>query len=142
MPYEYLEDEAIADIAFMAKSETLEGLFYDAAKATCNLQTNIDQLQENEEREFEIVSKSYERLLKNFLDEIIYLKDADLFFVKDIDVNVSNENNQYIAKGKFTGDIFDPDKYEIGNDLKAITYHDFYLKEMDHGWECYVLIDI
>ena len=42
--FNFLDDEAIADIAFIAKGTTLIELFYSAAMATASLQTDINLL--------------------------------------------------------------------------------------------------
>jgi SHS2 domain-containing protein len=142
MPYEYLEDEAIADIAFKAWGKNLTDIFKEAAKAVYSLLTNIDELTDELSFPIEIKAESTEKLLYKFLDEIIYLKDAELFFPKDVDVQINESENLYKLEATFYGCEFNFEHHQMGNDIKAITYHDFYLKRIDDMWECYVLIDI
>ncbi|MDH5647302.1 MAG: archease, partial [Candidatus Heimdallarchaeota archaeon] len=113
-----------------------------AAEATFSLQTNVSELEITKEIDFEISNKSIQMLLFELLEEILYLKDAELFFIKKISLKLETSSKQFTVKGKFSGDTFDIKKYEIGNDLKAITLHNFYVKEINDIWECYVLIDI
>ena len=139
----YLEDEAIADVAFEAYGSNLEAIFYQAGIATANLLTDLNVLTGTELRTLKLSKSSEERLLKNYLDEIVYLKDADLFFIKTIEVSISSDTNIWNLTAKFHGDIFDFEKMPMYNDLKAITWHDFSLRQLDdETWKCYVLIDI
>ncbi|OLS28433.1 MAG: Protein archease [Candidatus Heimdallarchaeota archaeon LC_2] len=142
MPYQYLEDEAISDIAFKAWGSSLSEIFTEAAKAVYTLLTNIEELTNEISHPIDIKANSIEQLLYKFLDEIVYLKDAELFFPKDVSINITKNEDNFVAKGQFTGCEFNYEIHTIGNDVKAITYHDFYLKEMENGWECYVLVDI
>jgi len=69
---------------------------------------------------------------------MVYLKDAELFFVKDATVKVKD----YRADVEFIGTIFDRERHSIGNDIKAITLHEFYVKEENGGWTAHYIIDI
>ena len=142
MPYTYLEDEAIADIAFKAIGSTLSELFNEASKAVFSLLTDINMLDTDIHVPISIEAETIEKLLYQFLDEIIYLKDADLFFPNSVLVEVTETNTGYKVEGEFVGTTFDHQKYRMGNDIKAITYHGFYVKQVDNKWEAYVLVDI
>ncbi len=142
MPYQYLEEEAIADIAFKAWGVNLNDVFKEAAEAVYSLLTNIEDLNDDISFPINIEADTSENLLYKFLDEIIYLKDAELFFPKRVELSIKETDGLFILKGKFIGSEFEIEKHEMGNDIKAITYHDFYLKELDDKWECYVLVDI
>ena len=145
MPVNFLEDEAIADIAYIIQSETLESLFKEALMALFGLFTDVEDLADDLSFPIDIESKEPERLLHEVLDEVIYLKDAELFFPKDVKLEIFEKDGLWYIKGIFVGTEFDFDTHVRGNDVKAITWHDFYLKEIDHPkykWEAYVLVDI
>ncbi|MCH8908351.1 MAG: archease [Candidatus Heimdallarchaeota archaeon] len=57
-------------------------------------------------------------------------------------INVIKQKEGFSVKGEFVGCEFNFEIHPMGNDIKAITYHDFYVKETSEGWEAYVLIDI
>ena len=140
--FNFLENEAIADIAFIAKGHTLIELFYSAAIATASLQTDIDLLAGEKSEQIHIEKSSIDFLLKAFLDEILYFKDAELLFAKDFSLNVYELDNSFHLDGTLFGSIFDINIHPMHNDLKAITWHDFRVSKTEEGWECYVLIDI
>ena len=142
MPVEFLEEEAIADIAFIVRSDTLENLFIEACTTVFGLQTDLSLIEPNQSFPIDLEGASYERLLYNVLAEILYYRDAEFFFGKETKISLSEEDGTFIAKGEFLGSEFDEDKHIRGNDVKAITMHDFYLKQVDNGWESYILVDI
>ncbi len=142
MPWEYLEEEAIADIGIKVTGKDLNELFRDACLSIANLMTDPSNLDELMQKAIQFEEKSLDLLLHTLLEEMVYLKDAELFFVKNVELHVDKENEGYAVKGKFVGDLFDPENDKIGNDIKAITMHDFYVKQVDNGWEAHFIIDI
>ena len=60
----------------------------------------------------------------------------------DIKVEITSEDDHPRLEADCKGEKIDPDKHEIGNDVKAVTYHDFKLTQEGDKWTCYVLLDI
>ncbi len=138
MPWKYLEEEAIADIGISVEAETIEELLRDACLSIANLMTKVEELDGKEERELTFEASSIETLLYKIMDEMVYLKDAELFFIKDVEIKVEGTN----AEVRFVGGLFDRDVHMIGNDIKAITLHDFYVKKLENKWIAHFIIDI
>ena len=77
MPYKYLEEIGTADIAFEAAGRDLPELFTAAADATMNVMIeNIDAIEPRETRRIELKNDAIDMLLFDFLQELIYFKDA------------------------------------------------------------------
>lgn len=142
MTVEFLDDEAIADIAFIVKNDSIKSVFLEAGETIFSLQTDTTLLDEDLSFSFKLSGANYERLLYNILAEILYYKDAELFFPKSMEIEFKEANDEIIAIGQFHGTIFNDEIHTRGNDIKAITMHDFYLKQVSEGWEAYILIDI
>ena len=78
MPYEYSTDIAISDVAFHAWGDGMDELFVAAADATLNVM--VEDLRSIEDRvryPIELKEPSDEMLLFNFLQELIFLEDAE-----------------------------------------------------------------
>ncbi|RMG21538.1 MAG: archease [Methanobacteriota archaeon] len=142
MPWEYLEEEAIADIGIKVTGKDLTELFTDACLSIAHLMTKVDELDELMQKAIQFEETSLDLLLHSLLEEMVYLKDAELFFVKSVDLHVDETENGFAVKGKFVGDLFDPEVDHIGNDIKAITMHDFYVRQEGDGWVAHFIIDI
>jgi SHS2 domain-containing protein len=142
MPYEYSEEVATADIAFRAWDATLEGLFIAAADATLNVMVeDLESIRPSIDREISIENDSLEMLLFNFLNEIIYYKDADVLFLRVRSVRIQ-ENGLYRVHANCKGEKFAPERHHSRVDVKAITLHRFTLKKTNAYWEAFAVLDI
>ena len=76
MSYKILEDEATADVAFEATGKTLDELFESLFLVTNSIMADLNKIRHKTKREFSLKEKTLEKLVFNFIDEIIFLKPA------------------------------------------------------------------
>ena len=163
MSYRFLEHTA--DVKFRAEGATIEEMFVFAAGALNEtIRGEIDILGQ-EERIFEVEGKDESELLYNFLEEFLYLLDAEDFLIASIKLieikpNESGAiNNEQLAMGAgfklkciVMGDK--AENYKFTNDVKAVTYSEMFVKRSlikeqvtsdkgkGEGWECQVVLDV
>ncbi len=78
MTYRFLESVAIADVAFEATGRNLAELFAAAGDATINTMIDpIEGIRAKTSREIQLSNDELDLLLFDFLQELIYYKDAD-----------------------------------------------------------------
>jgi SHS2 domain-containing protein len=143
MPYHYLEDIGTADIAFEATGHDLVELFSDAADATMNVMIdNLDAIEPRETRHIELSSDDIEMLLFDFLQELIYFKDAERLLLRVRDVRIEEKEEKYILKAEAAGEPLDAARHHQRADVKAVTLHDFSVEKENGGWKARVLLDI
>ena len=143
MPYEFLEDIAIADIAFQAWGKTLEELFITAGDATINAMIdNLEAIELKETRTFRLENDELDMLLFNFLQEFVYYKDSELLLLRAQQVQIEEKNSEYHLTAVTQGERLDRDRHEERVDVKAITLHRFQLEKTDDGWTAMVILDI
>lgn len=143
MPYEFLEDIAIADIAFRAWGENLEELFVAAGDATVNTMIdNLDAIELKETRTFTLENDALDMLLFNFLQEFVYYKDSELLLLRAQQVQIEEKGSQYHLSAVTQGEKLDRDRHEERVDVKAVTLHRFQLEKTDDGWTAMVILDI
>lgn len=143
MSYEFLEDIAIADIAFRAWGETLEALFIAAGDATLNAMIdNLDAIALKETRTFSLENDELDMLLFNFLQEFVYYKDSELLLLRAQQVHIEQKNGEYHLTAVTQGETLESDRHEQGVDVKAVTLHRFQLEKTDDGWTAMVILDI
>ncbi|MFC1541072.1 archease [Candidatus Latescibacterota bacterium] len=143
MFYRYLENDTIADIAFQARGETLEDLFRAAADATINVMVEeLDSIRAQEERTIHIEADGYDMLLVNFLQELIYYKDARQLILRPRKVNIVHENVQFTLDTECYGEEIDPKRHKLNVDVKAVTLYRFKVFQTSSGWEANVILDI
>lgn len=143
MPYEYLEDVALSDAAFRAWGETLEETFLAAADATLGaMLDDIESLRAEEERSIEVRDEQLDLLLLQFLQEIVFYKDAESLLLRVRDVSIEQEQAGYVLRGNALGERIDPERHELGGDVKGVTLHGLAVEETDSGWEARVVLDM
>lgn len=143
MPYEYLEEIGTADIAFEATGRDLSELFRDAADATTNVMIdNIEAIQPREIRQIELSNDTLDMLLFDFLQELIFLKDARRLLLRMRAVQIVESDKNYFVKATAEGEPIDAERHHQRADVKAVTLHDFSVERMHGGWKARVLLDI
>ena len=143
MPYHYLEDIGTADIAFEATGRDLSELFRDAADATMNVMIdNIDAIQPRETRQIELSSDEIDMLLFDFLQELIYFKDAERLLLRVRNARIKERDGNYFLKAETAGEPLDAARHYQRADVKAVTLHGFSVEKADDGWKARVLLDI
>lgn len=143
MPFEFLEDIAIADIAFRAWGKDLEEAFTAAADATMNVMIEeLDSIQRLEKREIKLENSELDMLLFNFLQELIYYKDSEQLMLRIQHIQIKGEDHNYMLEAIAMGEKLDPKRHHPRVDVKAVTLHLFRLEKTDRGWEAMVILDI
>ncbi len=143
MPYKFLEDVAIADVAFEAWGDTVEEMFTAAAEATMNVMVaDLDAIEPRVARKVELESETLEMLLFSLLQELIFYKDAEMLLLRVEDVAIEHRDNLYSMKANAYGEDIDPGKHDLIVDVKAVTLHKFRVEQTDRGWETFVILDI
>jgi SHS2 domain-containing protein len=140
MPFRFLEDIAIADIAFEVNSKSVSGLFEDSAAALTEVMVDRETLESRTNRKIELSAEDMDRLLYDFLSELIVIKDVDQLLLKEFDVTISDDGKSLACVAQ--GETIDRARHALRNDVKAVTMHMFGIKREDGGWKATVVLDI
>ena len=141
-PFEFLEEEATADIAFRAWGADLEETFRASAEATMNTMVELlDTIQPRVTREFELESEELDLLLFAFLQEFIYCKDAQQLLLRVEHLSVE-DSVPFRLRARVGGERLDPKRHPQRVDVKAVTLHQFRLEPTPNGWQAHVILDI
>lgn len=140
MPFRYLPDVALADVAFEAESETVGGLFEVCAEAITDIMVDPRTLRSKVSRDFALASGDLDRLLYDFLTELIIAKDVDSLLFKKFDVKVDVRGCSLKATAK--GEPIDRGRHKLRNDVKAVTMHMFGVRREGSKWSATVVLDI
>ncbi|HEY4258051.1 MAG: archease [Candidatus Udaeobacter sp.] len=143
MPYHYLEEIGTADIAFEATGHDLPELFSSSADATMNVMIdNLDAIEPRDTRHIELSNDEIDMLLFDFLQELIYLKDAERLLLRVRQVQIDEKDEKYFLKAEADGEPLDAARHQQRADVKAVTLHDFSVEKKDGGWRTMVILDI
>jgi len=146
MPYEFLEDVAIADVAFIARGQSVEELFSAAADATMNVMVaDLETIAAACERSIQVEADAIDMLLFQFLQELIFYKDAETLLLRISAVRIGgagSRDGHLTLEARALGESLDPEKHELIVDVKAVTLHRFRVEQTPRGWETLVILDI
>jgi len=140
MPFRFLPDIALADIAFEAESDSVNGLFESSALAVSDIMVDPETLHSDTTRNVRISSEDLDRLLYDFLTELIIVKDVDSLLFREFEVEVAADQKSLEAMMK--GEPIDRNRHLLRNDIKAVTMHMFGVKREGSRWKATVVLDI
>ena len=143
MPYEFLEDEAIADVAFEAWGRSVEEMFTAAGEATMNVMVgDLQTIEKRARRDVRVESEALDLLLFNLLQELIYYKDAERLLLRVETIQVDLGGQILVAHAVLAGEELEMARHELVVDVKAVTLHRFRVEETEKGWRAHVILDI
>ena len=140
MPFRFLPDVALADIAFEAESDSVEGLFESSALAVSDVIVDPETLRSETTKKVRIYAEDLDRLLYDFLTEIIVVKDVDSLLFREFEVEVAAD--QKSLKATMKGEPIDRVRHLLRNDVKAVTMHLFGVRREGSRWKTTVVLDI
>lgn len=143
MPYEFIDDVAIADVEFRAWGRDLAEVFSSAAAATMNVMIeNLHSIKSKQHRPIVLENEALDMLLFNFLQEFIYYKDSERLLLRPLAIEIKEKGGQHYLQAEARGEILDPQRHKQGVDVKAVTLHRFSLEQDGKGWIANVILDI
>ena len=142
--YRFLSKVALADIAFVARGDSLSTLFESAARAMTDVMVDRRTVATRVERRLDLRSPTVDRLMYDFLTELIVIKDVDSLLFRDFKVSVTTGRQKRLTC-LLRGDVIDRERHGLRNDVKAVTMHLFGVKRHSGeglAWEATVVLDI
>jgi len=127
-----------ADVGIIAYGADMNETFANAAKALFSLITELDDVEEAIHRDIELTAPDQESLLVGWLNELIYLFDAENIIFKRFDVTQLSQTH---LKARSYGHKVDSSKHKLKTGVKAATYHMLKI-DKSNGGKVQVLFDI
>ena len=143
MPYRYLEDVAIADVAIEAWGPDAETLFTHTSDATLNVMVqDLDTVKARVERSVALESEAFDMLLFNYLQETIFYKDAQRLLLRTKELKLTRTEEKFTLDAVMAGEELDMQRHELVVDDKAVTLHQFRVEKTERVWKAFVILDI
>ena len=142
-PYRYLEEIAMADVAFEAWGATKEETFLAAADATLNTMVEeIETVAPVERRVFSLAADSLDLLLFELLQELVYRKDAERLLLRVRSLRIEESGPGFRLSADAYGETIDPGRHPLLADVKAVTLHRLEVNRTPDGWRAVVVLDV
>lgn len=141
--FRYLENIAIADLAFEAFGKNMDELFENAGMALETAQAELEGISAKRVHKVKIEASNLETLLFSFLEELIFLKDTEQFLAGRINCQTGKSGKKWRLEAKLSGEKINPAKHKLGVDVKAVTKHLFEIKKLPQGfYRCRAVLDV
>ena len=128
-----------ADIGLVIYGENLRALFGNAGEAFFRLITDLRKVRRRIERRINIGGESLDRLMVDWLTELLYLHDVENLLFKGFKVeSVGKDGLKAIVKGE----PFREGVHVIKTEVKAVTYHRIEVRQEKGGWRAQVILDL
>ena len=127
-----------ADVAIRAYGADMKQAFANAARALFSLITELEDVEEVMHRDIELTAPDQESLLVGWLNELIYLFDAENIIFKRFDITELSDTH---LKARSYGHKVDSSKHKLKIGVKAATYHMLKI-DKDGDYKVQVLFDI
>ncbi len=135
MKYKFLEHTA--DVKFQAYGKNIKEAFSNSALALKEVMFGKIKVKEEVKKKFKVEADDLEGLLYKFLEQFLYLLDAENFILSRISKIKIKDNK---LEAEILGDK--TSKYKFTNDVKAITYNQMFVKQDKNKFICQVVLDV
>ena len=143
MRYRFLEDIAIADVAFEAEGKTLTELFLNAALALTNtMAKDLNSVEQKVVKNIQLEADNAETLLYGFLQELVFNRDAELLLFSRYDIDIREEKGKWRIQANIHGEELNQEKHQLVADVKAVSLHNFKVLKTAEGWRAEVILDV
>lgn len=131
--------EHTADLGLRIRSETLKGLFKEAALALFSvIVIDPKTICPIQSFSFEIQGTNKDELLLDWLCELLFTFSNQHVVLGRFEVDISGTG----LKARAWGEPCRPNIHQIGEEVKAITYHGLKVEEIEGHWIAEVIIDL
>jgi len=143
MSYRFLDNVATADVAFEARGATLHELFLSAWEAALRTMIeNPESINAKCTRHISIAENRLDFLLHDFLQKLLFFKDANYELHRVKKIHLTNEQDGYKIRAQLVGEPIDSMRHRMRVDVKAVTFHRLAVVECTSGWRATVVLDV
>lgn len=128
-----------ADVGYRLFAPNLAELFAVGGCALFDAMTELDSIQLQFEREIEVAADDVEALFVAWLAELNFYCITKFELYAEFKIA---EISPTALRATVRGEKIDPARHVIQTEIKAVTYHELYVREMPNGWEAQVIFDV
>lgn len=140
----FLEDIVVADVAFEASGNTVEETFEAATEAIIGIMADPDTVSSDWRRDVDLYEEDVSALLFEWLSHLVFLKDAQgvVFQKASVSVCYDKQLSRWSLHGTIIGEFINQSQQSLRSDIKAVTKHQYSLREEEGRWVARVVLDL
>ncbi len=128
-----------ADVGLEAQADSLGELFEAMAEGLAGLICPLEEMSASQSREVSVRAEDADALAVDFLTAVLNIIQTRHFMVARVKV-AEIDSNHVVAT--LHGEPYQPERHEIGMEIKAVTYHQLRIAQQGDGWVGTVILDI
>ncbi|MCX5723843.1 MAG: archease [Nitrospirae bacterium] len=140
--FRFLEEIAMADVAFEAEGESVEEVFRAATQALLESMANPATVAGGWERAIERRDEDPSELLFDWLSEMVYWKDAAGVVFREAPLTLTQEGRVWLLRARLIGAPVDQQTQELHADVKGVTKHLYRVSPEAGRWKALVVLDV
>ncbi|HOX38784.1 MAG TPA: archease [Candidatus Brocadiia bacterium] len=137
MRYELLPHTA--DIAFRVRTDSLRGLYENAAFALEDILVDTSGARPAIQERITVTGSDPGELLIALLDELLFIFETRRLIFSRIQVETFSDTE---LAALAEGEEYDPSRHELRNVAKAVTWHNAAIIQRGGIWETTVVLDV
>lgn len=136
-PFEVFEHTA--DVGLHASGSTLRELFVHTAEGMESLLVPPEQVRTQVRREIRAEGHDAVSLLVNWLNELVFLFDTEYLIFRQFEIDDLSETRLHAFA---FGEPYDASRHDLGSAIKAATWHNAAVEQVEGGYRATVIFDI
>lgn len=142
--FRFLDDIALADMAFEAEGDSLSALFDAATQALLESLADPGSVGQTWRHRIDMEEPDIPTLLFEWLGRLVYLKDADgvVFQRAKLSIEQRPEQSSWHLHADVIGAPVDPATQDLRSDVKGVTKHLYAVIQEETGWKARVVLDV
>lgn len=138
--FQVLEEIATGEMSLVARGDSLEGLFRATAKGLFETMVDTEAVRPEIGKELLLSADSIDRLLFQWLSELIYLRDRENFYFGLFEVRIER-GAQHRLQGVAMGELIDPTRHPFRSEVAAVRSNPLQIVREGEAWQVNILFD-
>lgn len=139
--FEFIEG-ATGDLTFLALGATVDAVFVAAGQAFLAATVEEPEAVERRERRSVLLEEpDLELLLLRFLNELVYLRDAEELLLHPEQIEIVRADTVQL-RADLAGERIDRRRHALVSDVKAATAHGLRVAKTTDGWNASATLDV
>ncbi len=142
--FRFLDDIAMADMAFEAEGDSLPALFDTATEALIQSLADPATVAQTWQQVVDMEEPDIDTLLFEWLNRLVYLKDAQavVFHHVTLAVQAAPDQSAWHLHAELVGAPVDQSTQDLRSDIKGVTKHLYAVTQTGNSWKARVVLDV
>lgn len=142
--FRFLDEIAMADLAFEAEGDSLPALFDAATDALIESLADPASVAQTWQQTIDLEEPDIDTLLFEWLNRLVYLKDAQavVFHHTTLALHAATDQSGWQLHATVVGAPVDQATQDLRSDVKGVTKHLYAVTQAGTRWKARVVLDV